>query len=241
MVFERAIWGIAFYRGFEDIVGTDNLFHKRKARMAKELERKKASRSPYYRILIVCEGGKTEPYYFADLRTYFGLNRANIVIADKKKGLDPKSLVQYALYELKKEPDFDRVYCVFDKDKHRHYNRAVDRISSLHPRKGTTMHAITSVPCFEIWLLLHFVYTNKTYDAPLQNSNADLVITDLKAHLPNYEKGSKDTFSYVADKTETAIGNAKLLERFHETSGTDNPSTKVHVLVEYLKQLGKPR
>lgn len=241
MVFERAIWGLAFYRGFEGIVGTDNLFHIRKSVRAEEHRRKLLRQAPYPRVLIVCEGGKTEPNYFGELRTALALNRVNIVIADKKKGLDPKALVEYAVEELKKEPDFDHVYCVFDKDKHPRYNSAVDRIHSLHPRKGTTMHAITSVPCFEIWLLLHFGYTTKSYSAPLEESNAELVIKDLKDHLPNYEKGSNDTFSDVADKTEIAIQNAKLLERFNETSMTDNPSTKIHVLVEYLQELGKTR
>jgi hypothetical protein len=65
-------------------MGTDNLFHKRKARQAESLQRKKAKRDPYARILIVCEGKKTEPNYFKDLRKAFGLNPMNVVIADKK-------------------------------------------------------------------------------------------------------------------------------------------------------------
>ena len=35
------------------------------------------------------------------------------------------------------------------------------------------------------------------------------------------------------------LKNAKSLEIFHETSGADNPSTKVHELVEYLMDLKK--
>ncbi len=219
-------------------MGTDDLHHKRKAKMARDLARKRASRAPYERVLIVCEGRKTEPYYFLGLRTALRLNRANVVIADKKKGLDPTALVRYAIDEASKDPEFDHVYCVFDKDKHPGYNSAIDRIHSISGLRGYSMHAIASIPCFEIWLLLHFLYTTRAYIAPLQDSNADLVIRDLKAHLPDYEKGSKDTFAVLADRTETAIGNAKSLEKFHETSGTDNPSTKVHILVEYLQKLG---
>lgn len=219
-------------------MGTDDLYHKRKMRTAKELARKKASRAPYERILIVCEGRKTEPYYFMGLRTALRLNRANVAIADKKRGLDPTALVQYAIEELSKDPEFDHVYCVFDKDKHAGYNGAIDRIRSISGSRRYSMHAITSVPCFEIWLLLHFLYTTRAYVAPLQDSNAELVIRDLKDHLPEYEKGLKDTFAALADKTETAIGHAKSLEKFHETSGTDNPSTRVYILVEYLQKLG---
>jgi hypothetical protein len=222
-------------------MGKDDLFHKRKLRSAKELERRKASRSPYDRVLIVCEGAKTEPNYFAALRTKLRLNRQNVVIADKKGGLDPKGLVEYAIEEFEAEPDFNHVYCVFDKDKHATYAAALDKLTSKRLKGGAALHPITSVPCFEVWLLLHFTYTTKSFDAPLQDSNANLVIGDLKRHLPNYEKGSKDIFGDVSDRTGTAIENAKQLERFHETSGTDNPSTKVYVIVEYLQALGKPK
>ncbi|OPY61749.1 MAG: hypothetical protein A4E57_04133 [Syntrophorhabdaceae bacterium PtaU1.Bin034] len=46
-------------------MGTDDLYHKRKAKTARDLARKKATRAPYERVLIVCEGRKTEPYYFS--------------------------------------------------------------------------------------------------------------------------------------------------------------------------------
>ena len=39
-------------------MGTDNLFHNRKAKGKKELERKRARREPYDKVLIVTEGKK---------------------------------------------------------------------------------------------------------------------------------------------------------------------------------------
>jgi hypothetical protein len=218
-------------------MGSDDLFHKRKARKAELHRRKKAGLAPYPRALVVCEGAKTEPNYFGWLRNELGINRANVVIADKKGGLDPKSLVEYAIDEYNKERDFDHVYCVFDRDKHTTYQGALDKIRSVQIRGRSKIHAITSVPCFEFWLLLHFTYTTSQYFAPLDASNCDLVILDLQRHIPGYEKGSKDFLPYIADKTDDAIRNAKQLETFHLTSGTDNPSTKVYELVEYLKGL----
>jgi hypothetical protein len=44
------------------LMGSEDLFHKRKARSANKLARKKANRASYDRILIVCEGEKTEPH-----------------------------------------------------------------------------------------------------------------------------------------------------------------------------------
>lgn len=49
-------------------MGTDNLFHKRKAKGTRELKREKHKRAPYDKVLIVTEGKKTEPEYFSSIR-----------------------------------------------------------------------------------------------------------------------------------------------------------------------------
>jgi hypothetical protein len=216
-------------------VGSDDLFKKGKARKEAEHQRKMARRAPYDRVLIVCEGTKTEPHYFDWIRTKLRLNRANVVIADKKTGLDPKSLVEYALEEFRRDRDFNRIYCVFDRDKHTTYQATLDKVRGVRLLRGARILAAPSVPAFEIWLLLHFVYTTRQFEVPLEASNCDVVITELKKHIPDYEKGRKDFLPYLEGKTD--LEHAKRLEEFHQTSGTDNPSTKVHELIEYLKGL----
>ena len=156
-------------------MGTDDLFHKRKARLAKLHRREKAKQAPYERILIACEGKKTEPHYFRGLCRDLRLNPANVVIEDRKSGLDPKSLVAFAIETFKKDKDFDHVFCVFDKDKHTSYNVALDKIRATQLAGGATLHAITSVPCFEIWLLLHFTFTTGPFSAAGTASNCALV------------------------------------------------------------------
>lgn len=219
-------------------MGTDDLFHKDRARKAESLRRKLAKRAPYDVVLIVCEG-KTEHHYFSGLRDALRLNNANIIIADKIPWSAPLSVVDFAVEKYEKEKDlpYDRVYCVFDKDKHTTYAAALDKIRNIRLKKGATLHAITSIPCFEIWLLLHYTYTTRSFCAAGDESNCKLVVSEIKGYIPDYQKGSKDIFATVADKTDIAIANAKKLESFHETSGTDNPSTKVHELVEYLQNL----
>jgi len=220
-------------------MGTDELFHKRKARLAETHRREKAKRAPYERVLIVCEGKKTEPHYFRGLRLTLGLHPANVIIEDKKSGLDPKSLVTFAMETFKKNKDFEHVFCVFDKDKHVSYTAALDKIRATRLMGGVTLHAITSVPCFEIWLLLHYTYTTRPFSTAGDDSNCELVIDELdrRGRIRGYEKGSKDIFKVLHDKLKTAIHNAEKLEDFHKTSQTDNPSTKVHHLVQYLKSL----
>jgi hypothetical protein len=60
------------------------------------------------------------------------------------------------------------------------------------------------------------------------------VIKDLKHHIPEYKKGIRDAYRQIQDKTNDAVNNAKRLSRHNLESDTDNPSTKVHELVEYL-------
>ncbi|MEJ2682434.1 MAG: RloB domain-containing protein, partial [Gammaproteobacteria bacterium] len=48
---------------------------------------------------------------------------------------------------------FDKIYCVFDKDSHASYARALDALVSATPKD--TFFTINSVPFFEYWLLLH--------------------------------------------------------------------------------------
>ncbi len=220
-------------------MGTDDLFHKRKARQAESHRRKSARRQPYERILLVCEGQKTEPYYFGGLRRALRLNPANVVIADKKHGLDPKGLVEYALKELRKNPDFNHVYCIFDRDKHTTFEAALSKVRDTKLTGGAKLHAITSVPCFEIWVLLHFCYTTRSFQAGGNDSNCALVVAELRKadRIPNYEKGANGIFALLSSRVETAMANARRLTLDQENSGTDNPSTRVHKLVEHLFSL----
>ena len=216
-------------------MGTDNLFHKKKERKASLLRRQRAMKDPYDVILIVCEGGKTEPNYFDELKRAFRLSSANVRVCGI--GADPLTVVNFAIKTFRREPEFDRIYCVFDRDRHTTYHDALDRVRRARLGKGTRIFAIPSVPCFEFWLLLHFVYTTRPFDAPHGDSICSRVIEELKKYVPKYQKGSRGIFGMTQDKLHMAMTNATRLEQFHQTSGTGNPSTLVHSLVKYLRDL----
>lgn len=217
-------------------MGNDQLFHKRKARTAASLKRRKARRAPCDMILIVCEGEKTEPNYFRALIDDLQLNTANIVIAKNTAGSSPRNIVDFALKEYKKEKEYDRVYCVFDKDQHTTYDNALDKIRRARLSKGHSILAITSVPCFEFWLLLHFTYTTKQFDTGSGSICAN-VLSDLKAYLPRYAKGDVDIYQATKKQLDHAIKNCKRVVEHCGTAGTDMPSTNIHELVEYLSNL----
>lgn len=222
-------------------MGTDNLFHKRKAKSAKGLQRRAAKRDAYAKVLIVCEGEKTEPHYFHGLRNCYGLNTANIEVCGEC-GSDPNSIVSFAKQRYREEKDagdtFDKVFCVFDKDAHTNYGEALHAIAAAQPRD--TFIAINSVPCFEYWLLLHFVYSTKPYVALPGNSAGNQVLSELRAYLPGYEKGSQDIFTMLQGQLEFAKNNAERSLRQAEASGTDNPTTRIHELVSFLQAINQP-
>lgn len=219
-------------------MGTDDLFRKRKARSAKAISRQREQRESYDKVLIVCEGEKTEPYYITALRDHFGLSQANIVI-DPKSDSSPTSVVKYAK-ELIKENSTDpynHVYCVIDRDRHADFQKAVDQVNGFRS-KETELHLIISSPCFEYWILLHFVYTTKAFGASGDSPCQELISTELKQYIPDYEKGNAAIMAdLVQNQLGTALANAKRSFEAAQRDGTDTPKTEMHILVEYLKNV----
>lgn len=213
---------------------------EKRFRSAKSFNRSvKGTRAPYERVLIVCEGEKTEPNYFRSLKDYLRLATSNVTVTGEC-GSDPSSVVAKAKDEVtktKKEKSqgsgFDKVYCVFDKDKHERYSEAIDTA------KANGFIPITSIPCFEVWVLLHFMFTASPYTASKGKSICAQVINKVrsKSGFANYQKGAKTYFHDLLDKLPTASANAKKLRSQNLASGTDNPSTMIDNLIDYLFSL----
>jgi hypothetical protein len=221
-------------------MGTDNLHHKRKAKQARDLARKKAKKAPYAKVLIVCEGEKTEPNYFFGLKDHLELNSANVVVTGEC-GSSPISIIKFAFQRYREERDagdpFDKVFCVFDRDTHETYHQALEQIDSAKPKD--TFRAITSVPCFEYWLLLHFEYTTTPIVGSGNKSAGDRVIDELRKYLPEYKKGNGSVFEQLIGQLDQAKAFADRSLKAVQVNGTDNPSTFVHELVEYLQSIKK--
>ncbi len=194
-------------------------------------------------MLIVCEGAKTEPHYFEELRDALCLSTANIEIVGEESGSAPINVVDVAIKKYKENPDYDRVYCVFDKDTHESYQKALQKIRDTRLPKGGKLYAAHSVPCFEYWLLLHFIYTTQFFYPTGKRSVCEQVIAELEQadRLPNYQKGNQQIFEQTKELLEKAIQRAKQVEQYHKNNatGTDNPSTRVYELVTYLQNLKK--
>jgi hypothetical protein len=207
-------------------------------RPASSLSRRRQTREPYDVVLIVCEDAKAAPGYFTALIRKLRLSTANIRICGKECGSAPISVVEYAIDEFNKTKDYDRVYCVFDKDQHETYEEALKKVKSTELSRKAKFVAITSVPCFEYWLLLHYSDSARPYGAGGRKSPCEELIGDLKRFIGDYEKG-RDVFTETYSIIAEAIRNAERVEDNQRDGATDNPSTKIHLLVKYLMDLKK--
>lgn len=192
-------------------------------------------REPYDRVLIVCEGEKTEPNYFEDLRHDLRLASANIIVTGESDP-DPRSVVEFGLQEYHRDGDYDRLYCVFDRDTHprQNFEAAVQQLRNAR-NGGVDAHWTVSYPCFEYWVLLHYENTASPYTHP--ESPCSQVIDDVSAHLPNYEKGMRDLYEETKPYLDDAIERSRRRWAQARKDRSPNPSTKVHKLVAYLRDI----
>ncbi|MBE8189975.1 MAG: RloB domain-containing protein [Candidatus Thioglobus sp.] len=85
-----------------------------------------------------------------------------------------------------------------------------------------TYFAIYSEPCFEYFLLLHFIKTDKPFtkfDELRRDKN-------FRKHFPKYNKTDVNIFNNLKDKMPFACTNAK-----------NNQHTNINELIEYLQNL----
>lgn len=207
----------------------------RQPRSPRDLKRPPPKREPYDRVLIVCEGSKTEPTYFTELKNSYGLSSANIAITPAS-GSDPLSVVNFAKQEQQKErkqgDKYDRVYCVFDRDQHTNFDAA-----GIAIKGAADLYSARSWPCFEYWLLLHYGYQRAPFHPSANKTAAQICLSRLKEQLPNYDKGMQGIFATLSTKLDEALQYAARVQNDASATGEPNPSTEVHQLVSYLRGL----
>lgn len=227
---------------------SDGLFKKRK-KTAKAMARRKASRDTMRRILIVTEGEVTEVEYFEALKAFLKLTSVDLDICGKECDSSPTAVVRYALQRVENEGAHDKggyndVYCVFDRDTHTDFEKALSQILSANkPRssfKGETIQAVPSYPCFEFWLLLHFTYSRAPFAAANEKTVAQVVEAELRTHSP-FESYAKSLTQEMLDalhaNKDNAIEHAEQATADSISTGEMNPSTEVHKLVQALYDL----
>jgi len=207
-------------------------------------------RNYQYFLLIVCEDEQTEPAYFENFVSMIPEN--TIFLRRIGTGLDPKGVVERTIVEregLKNEAkkEVDASWAVFDKDDADENERKIRRFEdafSIADEEGINL--AYSNEAFELWLLLHLTAVPHHTALPRQ-----VIYQRLEAEIsrrPGYE-----SFRYNHRETEAAdildkirrLGDENAAIRRAEAllnaqAGIPpiqaNPSTRVHLLVQLLRE-----
>lgn len=197
----------------------------------RSLARRRPTRQPRERFLLLCEGEVTEPGYFKYVRT--SLRDTLLAIEISKERGDPLQLVQAAVdrrasaaAEARRARDdnlrFDQVWCVFDVDEHHRLDESLE----LAQKQG--VRVALSNPSFELWPVLHFA-DHRSF------ASAASLAESLRQHMPSYDK-ELDCHK-LRGKFTDARQRAEDLRRQHDGNGksaTSNPATDVPLLVTAL-------
>lgn len=210
-------------------------FHNRldKSGIKKRPKARLNDREPV-RILIVCEGEKTEPNYFKK----FNIDQTKALVDVVGIGFVSLSLVQEALKmqeaAQKKDISYHQIWCVFDRDQGTNTKENFNDAVQKDGKKG--IRCVYSNECIELWYWLHFCYCDTAF-------TADNYVEKLDKKLKQkYEKNATGMYEELLSLQPVAIRNAKkLLDKHSERDGrldpwNQNPSTTVFMLVEELNK-----
>lgn len=178
------------------------------------------------KILIVCEGEKTEPLYFKGFRV------AKEICDIQGIGANTLSLVKIAK-NLRDNGDYSETWCVFDRDSFP--KASVNNALSYAAKIG--IKCAFSNESFELWYVLHFCYL----DTLISRHDYCEKLSELIG--VKYKKKDPHVFKLLLPKQPDAIKYAKKLEKTFCTPGISlcdaAPITTVYRLVERLNALEK--
>jgi len=203
--------------------------------------RRENTRQKQVRFLIVCEGAKTEPYYFkalvqgsmSDVREVDiqGVGMGTVALINETKAIKHE-------LERKNSMHFDRVWVVFDKDDFQDFNQAITMAEKLGYGSAWSNEA------FELWYCLHFEFLNTGISRSkyIEHIN-EHIKKALKLKTGNnnftYTKGDPDIYHLLqqyGNEDMAKLHAARLRRLFIGTNyASHNPCTMVDKLVDELQ------
>lgn len=208
--------------------------------MSKRFKRRESTRPIANKILIVCEGSKTEPQYFHAIRQRWRLATLQVLIVPSQGKTDPCNLVELAIEKRQELEDDDRwekgdrAWVAFDGDEH--IEKSLDAWNkALSKARGQKIELAITNPCFEFWYLLHF----QDHFSQITSKKAKAL---LNKYLPDYDKAKCYYPETLEALTQFAIQRAeKIAEEIQrdELAEFSNPCCSgLPTLVQNLLMLG---
>lgn len=162
-------------------------------------------------FFVFCEG-QSEEQYVSYLRSKY---RIPMVIDSKITGnkISESYIENYKRAKFTHEKD--KEFLMYDLD----VEGMLERLKGIG---GAIL--VTSNPCFEFWLLLHF----QSHTTEITSAHC---INKLEQHYSKYKKGNLDSslIRKLEEKQLKACNRAKRLSEFN------NPSSKIHELIGIIE------
>lgn len=163
-----------------------------------------------YTVAIVGDG-QTERIYFSDVRDTDRPSNLAIFPDYPRKIGNYKGVLDRA---ISLSETYNRVYALIDMDKIIQENQQAAYTQAKAVAQAAGVIVLENNPCFEVWLLLHFIHTARLFN------NCDSVSVELrrKGRISGYDKSEKFLSNarlyktYKENITQNAIPNARLLE-----------------------------
>ena len=194
------------------------------------------------RVLIVCEGLKTEPNYFKSFRMMKNASGLVYDISCDGGGINTIQVVDKAIQLRKKaiadKKPYDSFWAVFDKDNFspKDFNAAIQKAQNNH------IGCAWSNEAFELWYVYHFddrctPMNRRKYEDTITKRVRSKGYTGSKAYV--YKKNDPEMrkiLSFCQCDEHVAINRAERQhnsfdnQKFHE----HNPCTTVYKLVKLL-------
>jgi hypothetical protein len=195
-------------------------------------ERRLDTRGERQRVLIVCEGEKTEPNYFESFKHDLPPHVVQLDVYGE--GANTLSLIKRAQNIRDKrvfgDYPFDQVWVVFDRDS---FDPA-DFDNAIHKADSDGMRCAWSNEAFELWYILHFEFRNTGMCRTEYQGRLDTFLGET------YRKNAPDMYQKLSrlGNQIQAVAWAKTLHNEFQATGIppsrSNPSTTVFQLVEQL-------
>ncbi len=188
-------------------------------------------------IVIACEGAVTEPEYFNAVRSRFILHpsRVHIEIIERQEN---KSAPEYVLEVL---DDFTREYSLTKDDELWiviDYDRWGEKKLSQESAKAVQKkyRLAVSRPCFEFWLLLHFIDADTLTEkdiAYLEGKGCKAAKSMLHTFLKDKPAGVRKVDVYMP-KVHDAIEHARRLDTDPEHRWPNSVGSRLYRLMESI-------
>lgn len=173
-------------------------------------------------VVIATEGEKTEKIYFS----IFGSTKVKVqtIPCEDGKSSPEHTLARLEVFRRKYELDSDdELWLAIDKD--RWTNKALAEVARRSKAAGFGL--ALSNPCFEIWLLLHYL---DDVGGILRSADAEVLLREKRG---GYNKSKYDPADFFG-RLDDAIERAKILDIKPRERWPNQVGSRVYRIVESI-------